>query len=503
MAGEAQRLLTEALGRARAGDLRGADDLIERALALSPRDPAVLLGRAVLHRAAGRLREALLACDAALRLAQDYVEGWLERGVILSSGGSIGPAREAFAKVAALAPEHAETHANLAELAAREGDWDAAENAARRALELAPGNIQAAAALGKMLLERREHEAARALLEPLVGDAAPGPARMQAMAHLGRALEAAGDVDAAFAWLERANGDFLQLAKQAGADRAASHREFVEAIAAGFSRADKWSAPPDPAPRPNHIFLLGFPRSGTTLVETVLASLAGVAALEERPTLVDVDRRFLLGSPEEITDRVAGFAALPDSELAGLREAYWAKVQDAGIAPDARHFVDMDPLKGSRLPFIARLFPQARTVVMRRDPRDVVLSCFRTQFALTGAAVEFASLERTARLYDAMMRLIEAARDRTQLAFHELRYEDLVADFEPTTRALCDFAGIAWSSAVGDFAATSRDRRVATASAAQVRKGLYDGSRQWERYAAQLEPVLPVLNPWIERFGYA
>ena len=102
-----------------------------------------------------------------------------------------------------------------------------------------------------------------------------------------------------------------------------------------------------------------------------------------------------------------------------------------------------------------------------------------------------------------MMRLTEAAMERLPLAFHELRYEALVANFEQTTKALCEFARLPWSNAVQKFATTAEQRGVATASSGQVRKGLYDGSGQWKPYAEWLEPVMPILEPWIDRFGYS
>ena len=159
-------------------------------------------------------------------------------------------------------------------------------------------------------------------------------------------------------------------------------------------------------------------------------------------------------------------------------------------------------MKGLHLPFIARLFPAARVIIMRRDPRDVVWSFFKTAIAPTSAAMEYTSLERAARHYDAMMRLIALALERLPLTVFELDYHRLVREFEPTTQALCGFVDIPWSEAVRRFDKTAQARGVSTASAGQVRKGLFDGSGQWRPYAAQFEPLMPLLQPWIERFGY-
>jgi hypothetical protein len=167
-----------------------------------------------------------------------------------------------------------------------------------------------------------------------------------------------------------------------------------------------------------------------------------------------------------------------------------------------RIFVDMNPFNGIKLPVIARLFPDARILIMRRDPRDVVLSCFRINFTPSPAAFAFSDLEETARHYDALMRLIELARERLPLAYHEVRYDRLVADFEPTVRAMAEFVGMEWTDDFRTFDKTAQKRGVRTASATQVRRGLYDGGGRWRRYAEQLAPVLPILAPWIDRFGF-
>ncbi len=158
---------------------------------------------------------------------------------------------------------------------------------------------------------------------------------------------------------------------------------------------------PDGSPAPT--FLIGYPRSGTTLVENMLASIPGVEALEERPTLA---------AGERISAARAawpGCAEADSASLDELREAYWDYVAAAGIDAAGKLFVDKDPLKGLYAAADRPAVPcRPRSIVMRRDPRDVVWSCFRANFAPTPAAAEFTDLERAARHYDAMMQAQEA-----------------------------------------------------------------------------------------------
>ena len=497
----AENFNTLAWFRLHGGDAQAAADLFTQALHIAPRDPEALVGLAGLLRGAGRLRDAALHCDAAIAAAPAYAEAWLERAYVMAAGGVMDEAARCYGAVLEIAPAQAAAHAGLAAIAARDGDGEKVRRHAGAALASEPANPIAAAALATVQIEAGDAAGARALVEPLVATLhTPSPERIQLLTQLGDACDKLDDAEAAYAAYSAANADFAVIHAGAFAERQ-SQADFIAGIAAGIAAMDpsRWDAPQAAAPAPaaHHVFVLGYPRSGNTLLENVLASLPGAQALEERPTLREAEQAFL-ADPAGLT----AFEREPDAALDRYRDAYWQRVAQAGVGLPTACFVDMDPLKGMRLPLIARLFPQARVLLVRRDPRDVVWSCFRTSFALTNAALDFTTLESTARHYDALMRLIETARERLPLAVHEVHYHRLVQDFDETTRELCAFIGMPWSEDLRRFDRTARKRGVSTASAGQVRRGLYDGTRQWERHARALEPVMPILMPWVERFGY-
>ena len=155
------------------------------------------------------------------------------------------------------------------------------------------------------------------------------------------------------------------------------------------------------------------------------------------------------------------------------------------------------------LPLVAKLFPGARILFARRDPRDVVLSCFRRRFGMNPSMYQLLTLEGSAAYYGAVMRLSELYAGLLPLPRRLVRYESLVEDFDATARAACEFLGLEWSEELRDFAAKARTRGITTPSAAQVARGLNrDGQGTWRRYLPQMAPVLPMLRPWIEAFGY-
>lgn len=495
-----------ALHAAAGGDPVGAQAMFDRALALEPGNPATLTGLAKFLRAQGRMRDAVLACDQAIANYPDYPDAWLERGSILTAGGSGRAARECFERAAALDPASATAHAGIAALAAREGEAEAVRRHAAYALALDPGNLVAASALATVLIEAEDAAAARALLEPMIArHQLSSSDRSLAYGHLGDACHRLGDHAAAYGAFAACKADFAAAHAPLPPGQLGTTARIEAIIEAMQAIAPEPVLPADTRPETpaTHVFLIGHPRSGTTLMENVLASLPAAAALEERPLFAEADRRFLMGDRREIAAGLGAFARLDCAALDPLRRAYWTKAFESGIDPASRLFIDMDPMKATRLPFIARLFPGAKILIMRRDPRDVVWSCFRTNFAVNSNTLDFTSIERAARHYDALMRLTELARERFDLLAHEVHYHRLVQNFDAATHEVCAFLGLEWSEDLRRFDRTARERGVSTASVGQVRRGLFDGTRQWEPYAEYLAPVMPLLQPWIERFGYA
>lgn len=486
--------------RQRAGDVRGAVSLIGKAQTLDPGNPSILMAHGDALRFTGQLQEARQCFERALAIDPMQLAAWYGLAITLDTMGLLDAALTAYARVAELAPDTAPGHAGMASTLAQLGRRDEARAAANRALALAPTDAATLIALARCELEDQQFDTAIGQLEAL-------SQRTDLLAHdhvvtlslLGDALDSTGCTDRAFAAYSAANNRFAEI--HAGPNAPPLHARLIDSIGAAVATADldgfDTPAAAVPGAASSHIFLLGYPRSGNTLVEQVLASVPGVETLEERPTLAAAADGYL--TPAGID----ALGAMTGGEAMALRAAYWQSVRDAGIAPEGRTFVDMDPFKALHLPLIARLFPEAKIIVMRRDPRDVIWSCFRRLFVFSEATYEFSSLIRAARHYDAMMRLTEQCLARLPLRYHTMRYVDLVRDFDGETKRLCAFAGLPWSESLRHFDRTAMTRPVSTRSAAQVRSGLFDGTGQWRRYARQLEPVLPILEPWVQKFGFA
>jgi hypothetical protein len=247
------------------------------------------------------------------------------------------------------------------------------------------------------------------------------------------------------------------------------------------------------------VFLLGFPRSGTTLIEQALAGHPRIVTLEEAPTLAEPYQVFLKSA--EGPGRLAGLS--PD-EAQAWRARYWQVVRAHGIDPMGRVFLDKAPAETLSLPVIAKLFPRARILFAVRDPRDVVLSCFINGFQMNAMTYAFTTLVGAAACYGANMKLAGVYRALLPLSLREVRYEALIEDFGGELKAIAAFIGLEYHPAMADVAATAERRIVHTPSAAHVRAGVNrQGLAHWRAYAAELTPVAKALAPWIEQFGYS
>jgi hypothetical protein len=171
---------------------------------------------------------------------------------------------------------------------------------------------------------------------------------------------------------------------------------------------------------------------------------------------------------------------------------------------EGKLIVDKYPLNIAHVGFIHRVFPDAKFILALRHPCDCVLSCFMQTFKLNEAMMNFLSLERSAELYAAIMELWSAYRAKLNLNVHVLKYEDLVQDLEGTCKPLISFLGLEWDDNLHNYQKTAAERgSINTPSYDQVVQPLYkQASGRWTSYRKQMEPVLPMLQPWIKAFGY-
>lgn len=315
---------------------------------------------------------------------------------------------------------------------------------------------------------------------------------------VGQLADELGQVDEAYAAFEEMNRATAQSPLGVNIDRSAYQRG-IDRLASQTTPEwfESWTqASVAAGARPSPAFLVGFPRSGTTLLDTMLMGHSDTHVLEEVPLL------------EEIANEMGDFtrlAQLSAAEVDALRASYFAKLDKASPPPSGKLVVDKNPLSMIRLPLIHRMFPDARVILAMRHPCDVVLSCYMQNFKPTEAMASFLDLTNASRTYDRVFSYWEKCREIFPVHVEMLRYEDMIADPERALRPLFDFLGLEWQAQAVDHRKTAADRGyIRTPSYAQVTQGLYTRARgRWTRYREQMRYALPVLKPWAERYGYS
>ncbi len=270
-----------------------------------------------------------------------------------------------------------------------------------------------------------------------------------------------------------------------------TYRQTIEQRTAAMSAPPPVELPEDGMPDP--VFIVGFPRSGTTLLDTFLSGFPELAVFEEARMLAEAAVAF--PGLEESADAAA---------LAAARADYFARAAAQGLPLEGRWLVDKNPLHMAQMPLIHRLFPDARIVLIERHPCDVVLSCFMANFTPNFAMRSFTDLHEAARTYDSVFNCWERARQLLPLTVETIRYETMIEDAEAVIRRLAGFLGLDWRASVLDHRASAAKRGpVRTASYAQIGQPLYTRAvGRWRRYEDKLAPVLPLLEPWLKRLGY-
>lgn len=486
------------------GRLRDALALSHRATVVAPTRADVWIEFGDRLRKLGLLDDSLAAAKRALDLAPGSYTVQLEvAGAHLVLNNFVAAADHARC-AAMLCPGAPEPLSTLAIIAARQNRFAAARDLAERAIALSPGLPGAEIVLARAdMADGRSALAVRRLEALVAGRHLVDGHRAEALVALGDALDAESVPTRAFAAYAASNAAMGRIANVAGVGDSQSAVDHAREIERYFRDADpaSWRMAAGGGDggqmAAGHVFLVGFPRSGTTLLENALAGHPDVVTLEEADALARAGGDLLANAAS--LERLARLSA---GEALAAREIYWSRVRQLKPeAEGAKIFIDKMPVQTVALPLIVKLFPNAKIIFARRDPRDVVLSCFRRLFGINTVMAQFLTLAGAAGYYDQVMRLAVRYGEILPLDLHVVRHEDLVADFDRELSRILDFLGVPWDPSVRDFAKRAIWSR--TPSATQIARGLNaDGVGAWRRFHTEMAPVLALLAPWAARFGY-
>jgi tetratricopeptide (TPR) repeat protein len=432
----------------------------------------------------------------------------------LRNQGRMAESRQLYEESTAQAPEVLQTLLGWARLEEADRNVERAAELLDRAELVAPGNPSIMLTRAVLSGRSGSYSQALAILDAMVpprsagGDAMVPPQGAAGLGanellEKGRLLDRVGRYEEAFA----AFAEGKRLCREVtGLNYLEDQAQQLAARLKGFFTETRLAILPRARLREDTaqpIFILGFPRSGTTLVEQTLSAHPRICAGDELPFVNEITQAMMrvLNSPLTYPEALAELWMGDRCQgLDELRDYYLERVRQLGIVEGgAAWFTDKMPLNETHLGLIALIFPRSPIIHVLRHPLDVVLSTFSNH--LTHGFYCSYALETAARHYALTMELVEHYRAQMTLHYLPIRYEDIVDDQEGAVRRMLDFIGEPFDKSCLAFHENRRYAR--TASYAQVTEQLYDRSRyRYRHYLKQLEPAIAILEPVIKRLGY-
>ena len=362
-----------------------------------------------------------------------------------------------------------------------------------------------------LICRKKQPELARRILDKLSrpDPAVPPPFTATSAHSLAAVCDALKLPDEAMAALARGKEieQSQPLVRRFRAQRPAWHRWHLDALDFDRPEAEAWAREAMDPSWPSHAFLLGHPRSGTTLLEQMLDAHPSICSVEESDVYSSVFDATLIRRHEEAggTPPFAPWVrALPEPAINGLRERYFATLaMEAGKSLEGVTVLDKNPGLTVSVARLARTLPAARLIVMIRDPRDVCLSAYFQSTHRTPWSVNWLTLGETVEQYAFTMDLWLRTKPKLVQPWLEVRYEDVIRDPAGEGAKVTRFLGHDWHPAQADPAAHARTKVVRSPTHDDVAQPIHRRAiGRWQAYAKYLAPFQERLKPFVEAFGY-
>jgi Flp pilus assembly protein TadD len=482
------------------GKLEEAEVSLRQAIALKPDYALAYNNLGSTLKELGKLEEAEVSYRKSINLKSDYAEAHSNMGNTLQELGRLDEAEASYTQAIALKPDFAEVHLNLCELLEKMNRVDeisfVIRNASGKTLEKKADFLyyEALTEFRKENYKTADELVKKININELLEKRQPAAMKLQ-----GDLYHYKKDYSAAFETYKSQNKhvkDSLEYKKQDSEKYFIQQREAVVQIKqlqkdSSYKSVIKprWIQP---------TFLIGFPRSGTTLLDTILRTHSNIDVLEELPMLTKM--KASLGYVPTIS-----MIENMDNTAVEIASGFYLEELKKHIEVGKNQIIiDKLPLNILELPLINQIFPEASFILALRHPLDCILSCWMQNFKLNPAMANMVELKRIVDFYDTAMSVLKLSKERYSLDIHRIRYEDLVLDFEENVTNLLAFLGLEWEEELRNYQKTALAReKINTPSHSQVIKPIYKtASYRWKNYEKYLNPFKRQLEPWLRDYGY-
>ncbi len=432
----------------------------------------------------GKMEDAVACYRKALGVRPDYIQALNNLGNVLNDMGRLDEAVVCYEEAFRLEPECEWAVAGYAKVLMRKGDFDTAHQRLRPIVDAGTENVDIAVTYSQLADKFGEKDRAVNLLEKLVavGQSHSIDEKRQIHFNLGRLYDKSGDYDTAFHHYQQGNSLRPTLFNQV------LNESYIQNLMAAYPAEKKGSIPKSSLDAAAPVFIVGMPRSGTTLVEQILSTHAKVFGAGELPDIVQIANGLAQTLNVSEPYPLCMKSVSPDI-LTQLAQKHLAWLQS--LAPEAERITDKMPQNFLHMGLISQLFPRARIIHCMRDPRDTGLSIFFQNFS-GGHSYAF-DLRNIGIYYRQYQKLMNHWRQALDIPIMDVQYEELVENQEKISRQMLAFIGLDWDEKCLEFYKT--ERAVITASYQQVRRPLYKSSvGRWRKYEEHIQPLMNALS---------
>jgi tetratricopeptide (TPR) repeat protein len=439
--------------------------------------------------------------ETVLRIDANNIPARYSLALLHKRMGDFDAALAVTAEVIARAPDLADGYGLKAAILENQNRLDEAEAFLTDALRRFPGHPRLLIAAGTLDFRRKRYKGAIAEFNTMLAQPGDSNASDIAVAHnlLGLAYEAAGDFERAYEAFENSN-EWQQKTTEARQFDKTRFLKRIDEISQAFDRAPPalWCGD-GAADLFSPVFLVGFPRSGTSLLAQILDAHPDIAVLQEEQV-----SPHLLFELSKLDPSNPMFPAVAKEQRRKLQEAYLERCKKLGVKTTGKVIVDKQPLNLVHAAQLLLVFPSAKFVFNVRHPMDAVLSCFKQNFLPNDSMANCYSLGDAATLYGTALGAWTKFNEKLDIRNFSVRYEALTASPLEVTGALAEFLSVSWSPEIlADFGRQTSNLKILTPSFRQVYDGIHNGSvGRWRRYENKFSMVSGRLAPWVARFGY-
>ncbi|MDA9949630.1 tetratricopeptide repeat protein [Paracoccaceae bacterium] len=518
------------------GELAAAIDSYKKALKIRPNYAVAFLNMGNAFSVKGELAAAIDSYKNALKIKPDYAVAYYNMGISLNRIGDLDAGIESYKKAIRFKADYTDAYINMAISLRDKGEVNAAINSYKQGLNHQPGSAEIYVSVAELLEKSNELEKLESWLNQAVNTLETVPPdikffqaqllwrtkRFRKAFELIQAIEVGslgtkcivdylnlkakcyeefGDFDNSFRFFKQMNLAIMQSDefKQSHAD------EYFHEIGKSLTTLRNKSISKIASRKfelsgSSPVFLVGFPRSGTTLMDTILRAHSRIEVVEEQPN-VFAAKQFV---QKHVSSSYTNLP-LPTEIVLEATKRYQNEFRKHIMSCDKdKTYIDKLPLNLLWVGLINQLFPQAKFILVLRHPLDSILSCWMQNFKLNPAMANMVDLDRIVEFYCQSMETFEICKNDYNLNVHSVKYEELINDVTGETTTLLNFLGLDWEGHMEDHANTARKRvKINTPSYSQVVEPIYKTAKyRWLKYERYLEKYVQRVDPWIRKFSY-